>query len=108
MLTSSQIWIYIALITLGTMITRFLPFILFPETKEPPKVVIYLSNVLPPAVMALLVVYCLRNTEITTGAHGIPELVSIIFIVIVHKWKNNVLLSILGGTVCYMLLLNLL
>ena len=105
-LESWQIWIYIILITIGTMITRFLPFLVFPESKKPPKTVLYLSSVLPPAVMALLTVYCLRNTEIMTGSHGLPELISVALIVVLHKWKNNVLLSILGGTACYMLLIN--
>lgn len=106
-LTVSQVWIYIILIMIGTMITRFLPFILFPENKKPPKFITYLSNVLSPAVMGLLVVYCLRNTEIRSGGHGIPELISIVLIIILHKLKSNVLLSILGGTACYMLLVNL-
>jgi len=107
-LTSAQVWIYIILITVGTMITRFTPFILFPETKKPPRIVTYLSNVLPPAVIGLLVVYCLRNTQIMGRPYGIPELISIVLIVILHKWKSNVLLSIIGGTAIYMVLLNFL
>lgn len=105
-LTPGQVWIYIILITLGTMITRFTPFILFPESKKPPKIVTYLSNVLPPAVMGLLVVYCLRNTEVLSSPYGLPELIAIIAIIILHKWKSNVLLSIIGGTAIYMILLN--
>ena len=106
-LTPGEVWIYIILITLGTMITRFAPFILFPESKKPPKIVTYLSNVLPPAVMGLLVVYCLRNTKVLSSPYGLPELIAIAAIIILHKWKSNVLLSIIGGTAIYMLLLNL-
>lgn len=103
-LTASQVWIYIVLITIGTFLTRVIPFILFPETKEPPKLITHLSNVLPPAMMGLLVVYCLKNIDIMAKGHALPEAISIALIVILHKWKNNVLLSILGGTACYMLL----
>ena len=99
-LTTIQIMITILAITLGTMLTRFTPFFLFPDSKKPPQIVIYL----PPAMMGLLVVYCLRNVKILVGSHGIPELISIVIIILLHKWKNNVLLSILGGTICYMIL----
>ena len=103
-LTTIQIIITILAITLGTMLTRFTPFLLFPDSKNPPQIVIYLGKVLPPAMMGLLVVYCLRNVKISIGSHGIPELISIAIIILLHKWKNNVLLSILGGTMCYMIL----
>ena len=107
-LTTLQVIIIILAITIGTMLTRFIPFILFPETKEPPQIVLYLGNILPPAMMGLLVVYCLREVKILEGSHGLPELIAIAVIAILHKWKNNVLLSILGGTVCYMLLIRFL
>ena len=107
-LTTLQVIIIILAITIGTMLTRFIPFILFPETKEPPQIVHYLGNILPPAMMGLLVVYCLREVKILEGSHGLPELIAIAVIAILHKWKNNILLSILGGTVCYMLLIRFL
>lgn len=103
-LTPSQIIITILSISIGAMITRFSPFLLFPEKKEPPKIVSYLGRVLPPAMMGLLVVYCLKNVSLLNDPHGIPELVAIAAIVALHRWKNNVLLSIGGGTVIYMLL----
>ena len=87
---------------LGAMVTRVTPFLLFPEMKEPPKVITYLGKVLPPAMMGLLVVYCLRNVSVQSAAHGIPELVSILAIVALQKLKNNVLLSIGVGTILYM------
>ncbi len=103
-LTASQTIIMILAIALGTMITRFTPFLLFPEKKEPPKIILYLGKVLPPAMMGLLVVYCLKSISITSAPHGLPELIAIAVIVLLHKWKNNVLLSIGGGTLVYMVL----
>lgn len=104
-LTALQLLATILAVALGTMITRFLPFILFPENKHTPKMVLYLGNVLPPAMMGLLVIYCLKNVSLTTMPHGLPELVAIGLIVVLHKWKNNVLLSIGGGTITYMLIM---
>ena len=103
-LTPVQTLIMIFAVALGTMITRFTPFLLFPDSKEPPKVVSYLGKVLPPAAMGLLVVYCLRNVSVVRSPHGLPELIAITAIVILHKWKGNVLLSIGAGTVLYMVL----
>lgn len=104
-LTTWQVLLIILAITVGTMLTRFLPFLMFPETKKPPQIISYLGNILPPAMMGLLVIYCLRNVKLTQGSHGFPELIAIAVIAVLHKWKNNVLLSILGGTICYMLLI---
>ncbi|MGN0157341.1 MAG: branched-chain amino acid transporter permease [Lachnospiraceae bacterium] len=102
-LTTTQILITMFVIMIGTMITRFTPFLLFPESKEPPQVIQYLGKVLPPAMMGLLVIYCLKSIDFLSENHGVPELVSILLIILLHKWKDNVLLSILGGTVCYMI-----
>lgn len=106
-LTTIQMIVMIVAIALGTMLTRFIPFLLFPEKKEPPKVVVYLGNVLPASMMGLLVVYCLRGVSFTNGSHGIPECISILLIVLLHRWKNNVLLSIGGGTFVYMFLVQI-
>jgi branched-subunit amino acid transport protein AzlD len=103
-LTAVQTIITIVSIALGTMITRFLPFLVFPENKQTPKFITYLGKVLPPAMMGLLVVYCLKGVSVLNSPHGIPELVAIAVIVVLHKWKNNELLSIGGGTVVYMFL----
>lgn len=102
-LTETQTLITILVVALGTMITRFSPFLLFPDHKEPPKIIGYLGKMLPPAMMGLLVVYCLKNVSVLTSPYGIPELIAILSIVLLHKWKNNVLLSIGGGTVVYMI-----
>ena len=92
---------------LGTMLTRFLPFLLFPESKEPPRFITYLGTVLPYAMTGLLVVYSLKGVHLTSGSHGIPELLAIIAIALLHIWKRNMLLSIAGGTAVYMLLVQL-
>lgn len=88
---------------LGTMMTRFLPFLIFPEGKEPPEFIQYLRKVLPYAVIGLLVIYCLKDVP-GSGTYGIPEFLAIAFIVLLHRWKKSILLSIGGGTVFYMLL----
>ncbi len=96
--------IIIAIGALGTMLTRFLPFILFPEGRPTPKYVSYLGKALPGAVFSLLVVYCLKNVSILGGSHGLPELIAIAVVVLLHLWKRQMLLSIAAGTVAYMLL----
>ena len=103
-MTLTQRILTIAVIVLGTMLTRFLPFLLFPTGKPTPKAVHYLGSVLPGAVFGLLVVYCLKNVSLLTGSHGLPEIISIALVIVLHLWKRQVLLSIAGGTVCYMLL----
>ena len=90
-------------VLLGTMVTRFLPFLIFPEGKEPPEFIQYLGKVLPYAVIGLLVIYCLKDVP-GSGTYGIPEFLAIAFIVLLHRWKKSILLSIGGGTVFYMLL----
>ncbi len=107
-LTPWQTLVMILAITLGTMLTRFLPFLLFPEGKKRPETIDYLGKVLPPAMMGLLVVYCLKDVSLTGALHGIPEGAAILFIVLIHRRKHNVLLSIGAGTALYMLLIRIL
>lgn len=102
-MTVTQSVITILAVVLGTMVTRFLPFLIFPEGKTPPSYITYLGKVLPCAVMGLLVVYCLKDA-VFTSLHGLPELLAIICVVILHKWKKNMLLSMAAGTVIYMVL----
>lgn len=96
--------ITIFMVVAGTMLTRFLPFLLFPADKPTPKYIQYLGNVLPAAVFGLLVIYCLKNVDFLSGSHGLPELISIVLVVGLYYWKRQMLLSIAGGTICYMLL----
>ena len=91
----------------GMIVTRFAPFVLFPDSKKPPEFVSYLGRVLPPAVMGLLVVYCLKGVRLTAFPFGLPELIAIGVVVLVHFWRHNTLLSIGAGTVCYMLLVQM-
>lgn len=103
-LTAFQTLIIISMVTLGTVITRFLPFIIFPDNKETHPYITYLGKVLPFSVIGLLVVYCLKGVNLKSASYGLPEAIAIICIAVLHHWKNNVLLSIGAGTVIYMLL----
>ena len=96
--------IMIAMVVLGTIATRFLPFIVFPNGKETPKYVQYLGKALPGAVFGLLVVYSLKSVSLIAYPHGIPEFIALAFVVVLHLWKRQMLLSIAGGTVLYMVL----
>ena len=103
MINVSQSLILIATMAVVTALIRFLPFILF--SKNTPKPVLYLGNVLPYAIIAMLVIYCLKDVSVFKGSHGIPEFISIALVAVLHKWRKNTLLSILTGTICYMLLI---
>lgn len=92
----------IAMMVLMTQAIRFAPFLVFRQ--HTPKVILYLGNVLPEAVMAMLVIYCLKHVSLFGGSHGLPEFIAIALVVFLHKWKHNTLLSILGGTLVYMFL----
>lgn len=94
----------VAAMICGTVITRFLPFFVFPAGKETPKFVDYLGKTLPFATMGLLVVYCLKGVDVTMAPHGLPELLAVAVIAALHRWKGNSLLSIGAGTVFYMFL----
>lgn len=97
----------IGVCVLATMLTRFLPFLVFSGKRPTPKYIQHLGKALPTAVFGMLVVYCLKNVSILTGSHGIPELIAIAVTVGIHLWKRKMLLSVAGGTVCYMLLVQL-
>lgn len=106
-MTLTQQMITIVMVVLGTAITRFLPFLVFPAGKSTPKYIRYLGKVLPPAIFGLLVVYSLRNADILSGNHGIPELLAVLLVMGLHVWKRQMLLSIAGGTVFYMVLVQM-
>lgn len=102
-MTTMQKIITIVIVVFGTMLTRFIPFLIFPDNKTPPPYIKYLGTVLPYAVIGLLIVYCLRDS-FSGGYYGIAETIAILFIVFIHKWKRNTLLSIGMGTALYMFL----
>ena len=107
-MTILQRMITIGSVVFGTIITRFLPFLIFPAEKPTPKYIQYLGKFLPSAVFGMLVIYCLKNVEVLHGTHGIPEGISILVTAVLHLWKKNMFLSIAGGTICYMLILHFL
>ena len=104
-MTITQQIITVAVVVLGTMTTRFLPFLIFPEGKEPPAVITYLGTVLPYAVIGLLVVYCLKDVDLTAQPFSLAEIIAVAVTALAHIWKRNTLLSIAVGTACYMILI---
>ena len=106
-MTVTQRIITIAICVLGTMTTRFLPFLAFSEKRETPPFIQYIGKWLPSAVFGMLVIYCLKNVSFVSGSHGLPELIAIGLTVLLYLWKHQMLFSIAGGTICYMLLLRL-
>lgn len=94
----------ILVIALVTLLTRALPFMLFPKGKKTPKVISYLGRVMPAAVIGMLVVYCFKDTAVISWPYALPELIAAAVVVLLHLWKRNTLLSCGVGTVCYMLL----
>ena len=92
---------------LVTMATRFLPFLIFGEKRKTPALVTYLGKVLPCAIMGMLVIYCMKDVAFLSAPYGLPEIISCIIVALLHIWKRNSLLSIGAGTVCYMLLVQL-
>ena len=103
-MTLQQQIITIAMCVVGTMLTRFLPFLVFRSKRHTPRYIQYLGRVLPGAIFAMLIIYCLRDVSLLQGSHGLPELIAIAVTVGLHLWKRQMLLSIAGGTICYMLL----
>lgn len=99
--------IMICMVIFGTMITRFVPFLIFTSDKPTPKYVQYLGKMLPSAALGMLVIYCLKDVSLFKGNHAIPELISIIVVVLLHLWKRQMLISIAGGTIFYMILVQL-
>lgn len=104
MMTIPQQIITIALCVIGTMATRFLPFIIFDHKRPTPKYIQYLGQVLPGAIFGMLVIYCLKNVSLFRFSYGIPEFIAIVVTISLHLYKRQMLLSIAGGTVCYMIL----
>lgn len=106
-MTTIQLVLSILVMAVVTFLTRALPFLLFPSGRTTPRFVVYLGAVLPYAVIGMLVVYCFRSVSATTWPHGLPELVAGVFVVAMHRWRHNLLLSIGGGTALYMALIQL-
>jgi len=106
-MTSTEILLTIGVIAVGTLATRFFPFLVFPPGRETPEYVKFLGRVLPPAVLGMLVIYCYKTLDLTTGVQALPQLLAGGAVVILQKWKKNLFLSILAGTAFYMILIRL-
>lgn len=103
-MTTAQLLLTVGMMVLGTQITRVLPFLCFPGSRRIPTAVDYLGNVLPYAAIGLLLVYCLKDVTVTASPFGLPELLALLVLFLLHRLRHNTLLSIAGGTVVYMLL----
>ena len=97
----------VAVAGIVTVALRFLPFLIFGGDRKTPAFISYLGKVLPYAIMAMLVVFCLKNVSLVSAPYGLPELISCALVVLLHVWKRNTLISIIGGTVCYMVLVQM-
>ena len=105
-MTGFETFLTVAVIALGTILTRFAPFLVL-RSRELPPWAAYLGKTLPCAVMGLLVVYCLKNVNFTAHPFGLPELASVAAVVALHVWRRNTLISIAGGTALYMVLIRM-
>ena len=103
-MTLTQEMLTVAAVVAGTMVTRFLPFIIFPANKKTPPAIAFLGQMLPAAVMGLLVIYCFKDVSFLSGTHGIPELLATAVTVLLQVFVRNMLLTIAGGTIFYMYL----
>ena len=101
-----DVWL-IAVAALVTAATRFLPFLIFRKKESTPAIVTYLGQVLPCAIMGMLVVYCMKDVPFLSAPYGAPEIIGCVIVAALHVWKRNSLLSIGVGTVCYMLMVQL-
>lgn len=107
-MTDTELWFAIAVIALVTALTRFLPFFAFGGGRKTPKIIEKLGGLLPYAIMGMLVVYCLKSMSFTAGIGGfLPEIISVMIVSVLYIWRRNTLVSIIGGTVAYMLLVQL-
>ena len=106
-MTETQVWISVAVIALVTALTRFLPFLIFGGDRKVPRIIEKLGGLLPYAIMGMLVVYCLKGVNFASLGGWVPALIACTVVVVLHVWRKNTLLSIISGTVVYMLLVQL-
>lgn len=104
-MTESQQWVTVLMISAGLILTRFIIFWVFPPSKKPPASIEYLGKVLPAAAIALVLVYSLKDTQVLTFPYGIPEVLGVLVVILIHRWRRNTLLSVAAGTITYMLLI---
>ena len=94
----------VAVMAVFTALTRFLPFLAFPEGRKRPKVITYLGTVLPYALIGMLVIYCFKSVSVFAYPYCIPELLAVVLVAVLHIWKRNTLISVFGGVIFYMVL----
>ena len=94
----------VAIMSAVTILLRFLPFLIWSGKRKTPAYILYLGKVLPPAIIGMLVVYCLKDVSFAAAPFGAPELIAGVCVVCLQVWRRNSLISILGGTLIYMLL----
>lgn len=104
--TTTDMLLFILVCSIAIAITRLLPFLIFRDQNKIPKSIEYLGKTLPYAITGFLVVYCLKDVNFTSGTYGLPEIISIVFIICIHLWRKNTLLSVVSGTLIYMALVN--
>lgn len=103
-MTSTQQIITVFMVVIGTAVTRFLPFLVFPAGKPTPNFMQYLGKYLPGAVFGMLVIYCLKEVTLFSPSYGLPEFIALVAVVLLHLCKRQMLVSIAGGTAVYMIL----
>lgn len=106
-MTDLHTWLIVAVVSLVTVLLRFLPFLIFGDNRKTPKIIEKLGRVLPYAIMGMLVVYCLKNISFGSVSSWVPEAIACALVGVTYVWKRNTLLSIILGTVCYMLLVQI-
>lgn len=104
MMPLGKVFLAIAVMAFATFLTRVIPFLFF-RNSNPPKIIVFLEEYIPPMVMLLLVLYCLKDVNFKAMPYGLPEIIGISVVASLHIWKRNALLSIFGGTLLYMMLI---
>lgn len=104
MIDTTHSLLLVLVMAVFTALTRFLPFIAFPEGRKKPKVIIYLGKVLPYALIGMLVVYCFKGVSVVTAPFGLPEILAAVLVALLHIWKRNTLISVFSGVIFYMIL----
>ena len=104
MIDTTHSLLLVLVMAVFTALTRFLPFIAFPEGRKKPKVIIYLGKVLPYSLIGMLVIYCFKNVSVISAPFGIPEILAAVLVALLHIWKRNTLISVFSGVIFYMIL----
>ncbi len=104
MIDTTHSLLLVLVMAVFTALTRFLPFVAFPEGRRKPKVITYLGKVLPYALIGMLVVYCFKGVSVFSAPFGLPEILAAVLVAVLHIWKRNTLISVFSGVIFYMIL----